>query len=264
MVADSLGLSLHPGCRADVTQLRRLTDRMAQLLAGQGHRATVEGLLAAPFARRPFVFAYVAVLSAHALVTKTLPLWAVLFAVAPRQPGEGAAALLWAGTACAVTAAAYGVRKKDRRLVPFLWAAGLLVLLLAGEGGIPLAAVAGSLGAAALLLGSADPYDFCPPVPAGKAGRHTGCPGSVGIYLVRYFLANKTYLVNTAGLCVLAVLLPRFFGGWSDCFSLGLALLCLNTPCVPCSPGTRPWPMPSGSCPAGGGDFAEGMVLSCF
>lgn len=32
-VADSLGLSLHPGCRADVDQLRRLTDRMALLLA---------------------------------------------------------------------------------------------------------------------------------------------------------------------------------------------------------------------------------------
>ena len=58
---------------------------MAQLLAGKGHRETVEGLLTAPFARRPFVFAYVAALSAHALSTKTLPLWAVLFAVAPRQ-----------------------------------------------------------------------------------------------------------------------------------------------------------------------------------
>ena len=203
---------------------------MAQLLAGKGHRETVEGFLTAPFARRPFVFAYVAALSAHALVTKTLPLWAVLFAVAPRSPGEGAAALLWAGTACAVTAAGYGVGRKGRRLVPLLWAAGLLAVLLMGEGGIALAAAAGSLGAAVLVLASGDPYDFCPSAPAGRPLRHTGRPGSVGIYLVRCLLANKTYLVNTAGLCVLAVLLPRFFGGWSDCFPLGLALLCLNTP----------------------------------
>lgn len=203
---------------------------MAQLLAGKGHRETVEGFLTAPFARRPFVFAYVAALSAHALVTKTLPLWAVLFAVAPRSPGEGAAALLWAGTACAVTAAGYGVGRKGRRLVPLLWAAGLLAVLLMGEGSIALAAAAGSLGAAVPVLASGDPYDFCPSAPAGRAGRHTGRPGSVGIYLVRCLLANKTYLVNTAGLCVLAVLLPRFFGGWSDCFPLGLALLCLNTP----------------------------------
>lgn len=203
---------------------------MAQLLAGKGHRETVEGLLTAPFARRPFVFAYVAALSAHALSTKTLPLWAVLFAVAPRQPGAGAAALLWAGTACAVTAAAYGVGRKGRRLVPLLWAAGLLAVLLMGEGGIALAAAAGSLGAAVPVLASGDPYDFCPPAPAGRAGRHTGRPGSVGVYLVRYLLANKTYLVNTAGLCVLAVLLPRFLGGGTETFPLGLPLLCLNTP----------------------------------
>lgn len=205
---------------------------MAQLLAGNGLRETVEGLLVLPFARRPFVFAYVSVLSAHVLVTRTLPLWAVLFAVAPWRPGEAAAALLWGGAACAVTAAVYGRRQQGRRLGPFLWAAGLLAVLLAGQGGIALAAAAGSLGAALLSLASADPYGFCPPAPAGKRVRHTGHPGSVVVYLSRYLLANKNYLVNTAGLCVLAVILPPFFDGWggADFFPMGLALLSLNTP----------------------------------
>lgn len=239
---------------------------MAQLLAGRGHRETVEGLLVAPFARRPFIFAYVSVLSAHALVTKTLPLWAILFAAAPWRPGEVAGALLWGGTACAVTAAGYGLRRQGHRLLPLLWAGGLLTVLLVGQGPVVLAAAAGSLGAAGLCLASADAYAFCPISPAGKPTRHPGHPGSVFVYLGRYLLANRNYLVNTAGLCVLAVLLPQFFGGWEglDRFPMGLALLCLNTPLCTLLSGDPDLADALRVLPGGGGRFCRGYCGFLF
>ncbi len=204
---------------------------MGPLLAGKEHRDTVQGLLLLPVAPRSVVFAYVSVLGAHTLLTKTLPLWALLLAAAPWSLGEAATALLCGSMACAVTAAGYGLWRSGHRLLPLLWAAGLLAVLLFGRGAAVLAA-AGSLGAAGLCLAAADAYAFCPVPSAGKAGRHPGHPGSVFVYLTRYLLANKAYLLNTVGLCVLACFLPRLFGVFrgGDPFPLGLALLCLNTP----------------------------------
>ena len=49
---------------------------------------------------------------------------------------------------------------------------------------------------------------------------------------MRYLMANKTYLVNTAGLCGIACFLPLLFGEFQglNMFPVGLAILCLNTP----------------------------------
>ena len=66
----------------------------------------------------------------------------------------------------------------------------------------------------ALYLAHADAYDFYIASAAKKAVRYTGRTGSVFIYLTRYLMANKSYLVNTAGLCGIACLLPLLFGGF--------------------------------------------------
>lgn len=86
--------------------------------------------------------------------------------------------------------------------------------------------------AAALYLAHADAYDFYIASAAKKNVRYTGCTGSVFTYLTRYLMANKSYLVNTAGLCGIACLLPLLFGGFQglNLFPIGLAVLCLNTP----------------------------------
>lgn len=172
-------------------------------------------------------------LSAHALVTKTLPLWALLVALGPWGPGEIAAALGWSLTACAVTAAGYGLWRQGHRLLPLLWAVGLLAILLAGEGAAALAARAGSGAAALWCLWSADAYAFCPAGADGAPARHTaGRAGRVWVYLVRLLGANKGYLVNTVGLGLLACGLPLLLGQFRepDPFPLALALLGLNTP----------------------------------
>ena len=52
------------------------------------------------------------------------------------------------------------------------------------------------------------------------------------VYLTRYLMANKSYLINTVGLCAIACFLPLLFGEFQglNMFPIGLAILCLNTP----------------------------------
>ena len=86
--------------------------------------------------------------------------------------------------------------------------------------------------AAVLYLAFADAYDFYSAGVAKKAVRHTGRTGNVFTYLLRYLMANKTYLINTAGLAAVAGFLPLLFGEVQgmNMFPIGLAILCLNTP----------------------------------
>ena len=85
---------------------------------------------------------------------------------------------------------------------------------------------------AALYLAFADAYDFYSAAVAKRTVRHKGRAGSVFAYLTRYLMANKSYLINTVGLCAIACFLPLLFGEFQglNMFPIGLAILCLNTP----------------------------------
>jgi len=106
------------------------------------------------------------------------------------------------------------------------------VILLVRQWAAVLAAAMASLVAAVLYLAFADAYDFYSATVSKKAVRHTGHTGSVFAYLTRYLMTNKSYLINTVGLCAIACFLPLLFGefGGLNLFPIGLALLCLNTP----------------------------------
>lgn len=95
-----------------------------------------------------------------------------------------------------------------------------------------LAAATISFFAAVLYLAFTDAYGFYSASISKKATRHTGHSGNVFAYLVRYLLANKSYLINTVGLCAIACFLPLPFGEFQglNMFPIGLAILCLNTP----------------------------------
>ena len=86
--------------------------------------------------------------------------------------------------------------------------------------------------AAVLYLAFADAYDFYSAAVAKKAVRHTGRAGNVFTYLMRYLMANKSYLINTAGLCGIACFLPLLFGEFQglNMFPIGLAILCSKHP----------------------------------
>lgn len=206
---------------------------MWQVLTGKRHIEAMQGMFMLPFDNRSFVFSYVMVLGAHTLITKTLPIWAMFFAAASWYPWEIAIAVFCGCMACAVTAAGYRMCRKGLIVLPVLWVAGILaVILLVRKDAVVLTAGAVSILAAVLYLAFADAYDFYSASASKKAVQHTGHSGSVFVYLTRYLLANKSYLINTVGLCSIACFLPLLFGEFQglNMFPIGLAILCLNTP----------------------------------
>lgn len=206
---------------------------MWQVLTGRRHMEAMQGMLMLPFDNRGFVFSYVLVLGAHTLITKTLLIWALFFAVASWGIWEIMLAIFCGCMACIVTAAEYRMCRKGHVVLPLLWAAGILaVVLLVRQEAAVLAVAAVSFLAATLYLASADAYDFYSASVIHTAVRHTGHTGSVFAYLIRYLLANKSYLINTMGLGAIACFLPLLFGEFQglNMFPIGLAILCLNTP----------------------------------
>ena len=206
---------------------------MWQLLTGRRHMEIMQGMFMLPFDNRSFVFSYVLVLGAHTLITKTLLIWALFFAVASWSVWEIFVAIICGCMACVVTAAGYRMCRKGHIALPLLWAAGILaVILLVRQWAAVLAVATASLAVAALYLAFADAYDFYSAAVSKKTVRHKGRAGSVFVYLTRYLMANKSYLINTVGLCAIACFLPLLFGEFQglNMFPIGLAILCLNTP----------------------------------
>ena len=209
------------------------TGVMWQVLTGQRHIEAMQGMFMLPFDNRSFVFSYVLMLVAHTLITKTLLVWVLFFAVTSWNAGEIALAVLCGFMACAVTAVGYRMCRKGHTVLPILWAAGILAVILLVRQWIAVLTVATvSLAVAALYLAFTDAYGFYSASVTKKAIRHTGHSGSVFAYLMRYLLANKSYLINTVGLCAIACFLPLLFGEFQglNMFPIGLAILCLNTP----------------------------------
>lgn len=126
------------------------------------------------------------VLGAHTLITKTLPIWALFFAAAAWYPWEIAIAVFCGCMACAVTAAGYRMCRKGLIVLPVLWVAGILVvILLVRQDAVVLTAGAVSILASVLYLAFADAYDFYSASASKKSVQHTGHSGSVFVYLTR-------------------------------------------------------------------------------
>lgn len=206
---------------------------MWQVLTGRQHMEAMSGMLMLPFDNRNFVFSYVLVMAAHTLITKTLLIWTLFFAVKAWSAWEITIAIICGCMACIVTAAGYQMRRRGHVALPILWAVGILgTILLIRQREAVLAVSLASLVAAVLYLTFTDAYDFYSAVVAKRTVRHIGHAGSVFVYLTRYLMANKNYLVNTVGLCAIACFLPLLFGEFQglNMFPIGLAILCLNTP----------------------------------
>ena len=206
---------------------------MWQVHTGRRHMEMMQGMFMLPFNNSSFVFSYVLVVGAHTLITKTLLIWTLFFSVASWSVWEITVAIICGCMACVVTAAGYRMCRKDVAVLPVLWAAGILtVIVLVRQWTAILLGAVVSMIAAVLYLAFADAYDFYSAGAAKKAVRHTGRTGNVFTYLMRYLMANKTYLVNTVGLCGIACFLPLLFGEFQglNMFPVGLAILCLNTP----------------------------------
>lgn len=205
---------------------------MWQMLNGRRHIGIMQGMFVLPFENRSFVFSYVAVLGAHTLITKTILIWVLFFAAATWSAFEIAVALFCGCMACFVTSAVYLMLKKNIAL-PIFWVVCILSVILIVRQTVAILGMALiSIIGAILYLYFANAYDFYSAVFAKKSVRYAGYTGNVFTYLVRYLMANKSYCVNTVGLCAIACFLPFLFGEFLglNVLPIGLAILCLNTP----------------------------------
>ena len=206
---------------------------MWQTLTGQRYIATMQGMFMLPFDNCSFVFSYVSVLGAHTLITKTLPMWALLFAAATWSAWEIMLAVLCGCMACMATAAGYQMCHKGNRWLPLFWTVCTAAIIASARQLLTVLAVATlSFLSAILYLSFVDAYDFYRSTATQKPIRHIGHTGNMFLYLTRYLLANQNYLMNTVGLCLIACFLPILFQAFPNLhmFPIGCAVLSLNTP----------------------------------
>lgn len=206
---------------------------MWQALHSSQNTENMMGMFMLPYGNRKFTFAYIAAFSGYTLITKSLLILIIFFAVQDFSMFELLTALLFACNACLCTAAWYSIMKQKREVLAFLWMTGLVLAVICIHRLLVLVCIVLiSLGAAVLSLSFTDAYVFYQHTSAKGVFRHYGKNASVLVYILRYLLTNTTYLINTAGLCLMACLLPMLLGQVTGLTikPLGFAILCLNTP----------------------------------
>lgn len=217
---------------------------MWQALYSSGNTNRIAGLFMLPFTNREMTFSYVLAFAGYTMLTKTFPVLDLFFAVHEWSVLQIVVTLLCACNGC-FTAAAWYTMINKRKLMPIvaLWCVGIfLSILFVQEIMVFALIVLASLFFSFLRLLMADAYVFYRPASAKLLTKRARGRGSIPLYLLRYLITNKNYLMNTAGLCVVGGILPTILGRFEglNVMPLGFAILSLNTPiCIllSCDPG---------------------------
>ena len=219
---------------------------MWQALHSSGNADSMAGLLMLPFTNREMTFSFVLAFTGYTLLTKTLPVLALFFAVHDWSVPQMAVSLLCACNGCFAAAAWYSMmckaphldgeqphRQMKQLFCAALWCMGILpAVFFVHKIMVFTLIVLASLFLSILKLLAADAYVFYRPASAKPLVRRSKGTGSILLYLLRYLITNKNYLMNTAGLCAVGVILPMLLGQFEgvNVMPLGFAILCLNTP----------------------------------
>lgn len=207
---------------------------MWQTLNSSGNADRMTGLFMLPFRNREMTFSLVLAFTNYTLITKTFLVLALFFAVHEWSVLQIAVSLLCACNSCFSVAVWYTMKKRKMFLPVFiLWGGAIFApIFLVRETVIICFIAFTSMLISFLRLLKADAYVFYHPVSAKLLIKHTKGTGSIFLYLLRYLITNKNYLLNTAGLCVIAGVMPFILGQFEgvNVMPLGFAVLCLNTP----------------------------------
>ncbi len=204
---------------------------MWQLLSAEGASEDMQNMLMLPFENRSFVLAYVAVLGIHTFLTKTAVLLSAVFALSAWRLLEIIGSIFCIVNAALATAAVFSLRKC--RYTGCLWAAALIAsIFFLWNTPYFLPLIMGSCALALLILRNADVYSFYSCRYQNRKMPLYGFGWAVWRYLLRYLLAHKNYLANTAIMWGVACVLPLFLKNAESLFVLpvGFAILSLNTP----------------------------------
>ncbi len=204
---------------------------MWQALSSEDNADNLKNMMMLPFINRKLIFSYIGALGIYTLITKTALLMAVLFAVSSWSNLNIAGGVLSAINSILMAACIYTLKKY--RMIGFFWTGSIIALIyLAGNSTAFILLLMGNSLLSAVFLNKADAYSFYRPAdtkhPVLKEWRRY----SVWCYLFRYLTVHKNYLINTAAMWGVAILLPMFFRQMEHTFVLpiGFALLSLNTP----------------------------------
>ncbi len=172
---------------------------MWQAIHSSGNADPMAGLFMLPFTSRGMVFSFVLAFAGYTLLTIIFPVLALFFAVHEWSVLQIAVALFCACNGCFMAAAWYAMTKK-RKQMPFavLWCVEMLLsIFLVREVVVFILIVFASLLLSFLRLLTTDAYVFYRPASAKLLIRHTKGTGSIFLYLLRYLVTNKNYLMNT-------------------------------------------------------------------
>ena len=223
---------------------------MWQTLNSSGNADRLTGMFMLPFRNRKMTFSLVLAFTSYTLITKTFLVLALFFAVHEWSAPQIAASLLCACNSCFTAAAWYTMTNEAshhwrKKFLPvfILWGGAIFAPVFFVRETVIICFIAfTSMLISFLRLLKADAYVFYRPVSAKLLIKHTKGTGSIFLYLLRYLITNKNYLLNTAGLCVIAGVMPFISGRFEgvNVMPLGFAVLALNTPiCIllSCDPG---------------------------
>lgn len=204
---------------------------MWQALSSKDNAVELTAMLMLPHRRREFVFSYVGMLGTYTVLTKTGLLFAVLLAVSAWKPVELVGMILCMIHAVLMVAAVYSVRKYW--YVGGLWAAVIVVaiLLLESRTWFYLLILVNGLFAV-LILWRADGYVFYQKESKKHHAVRQRKRASLWRYFFRYLSCHKNYLLNTAVMWCVALVLPCFLREMAglSVIPVGFAILSLNTP----------------------------------
>ena len=213
---------------------------MWQTLNSSGNADRLTGLFMLPFRNREMTFSLVLVFTSYTLITKTFLVLALFFAVHEWSVPQIAASLLCACNSCFTAAAWYTMTNEAshhwrKKYLPvfILWGGAIFAPIFFVREAVIICFIAfTSMLILFLRLLKVDAYVFYHPVSAKLLIKHTKGTGSIFLYLLRYLITNKNYLLNTAGLCVIAGVMPFLLGQFEgvNVMPLGFAVLCPNTP----------------------------------
>ncbi len=209
---------------------------MWQALSSKDNVVELTAMLMLPYRCREFVFSYVGVLGAYTVLTKTGLLFAVLLAVSVWNPVELVGMILCMVHAVLMAAAVYSLRKYW--YMGGLWTAGIVSAMRSvdsiafGNGLlVGLLLLLNSLFAV-LILWRAEGCVFYPKESKKSHVVRQGKRATLWRYFFRYLSCHKNYLLNTAVMWCVALVLPCFFSEMAglSVIPVGFAILSLNTP----------------------------------
>lgn len=174
---------------------------MWQALCSKQNANNLKGILVLPFSQKDFICSYVTTMSMYVLVNKSSVVLALFFAVGTWRPIHIVVSLLCAMIGCLIAMMLYACKGSEKREI-------LKGLLLK------------------------DAYAFYQPVQLNSKYQSRKVSGDMFIYIMRYLCTNKNFLINTVGLCGVAIILPMMMQEFEgmQIMPIGFGILSINTP----------------------------------